>query len=239
MRFIAGIDEAGRGPLAGPVVAAGALFKNGYSNKKITDSKKLSAKNRDDLIERIHNDALDWALVAIGPRTIDRINIRNATRLAMSIVASKLSADLLLIDGNMEIDSLRAQKTVVKGDLLHVEISAASILAKVWRDKIMGELDELFPQYGFAKHAGYPTASHMASLSRFGPSPVHRRSFAPVRRCLASPLQDYEKEEALPEILLIHEASSAAQMDWFTSRRACYPLFSQAGPSNHQQELAL
>jgi len=235
---IAGIDEAGRGPLAGPVVAAAVLFNEGYSCKEITDSKKLSAKKREDLIGRIDRDSLDWTLVAVGPRTIDQLNIRGATHFAMSIAASKLKPDLFLIDGNMEIKTLLPQKTVIKGDQLHVEISAASILAKVWRDKIMGELDELFPQYGFAKHAGYPTASHLACLSRFGPSPVHRRSFAPVRRCLANS-QEVQNQESLPEVLLIHKKSSQTQIDWLTCRRACYPLSNQERPSNYQQELAI
>ena len=122
--LVAGVDEVGRGPLAGPVVAAAVVFEAGYSNKQIKDSKKLSAKSRELLVEVIKNDCLDWAVVAVGHRRIDNLNIREASKLAMSLAAKRIKADLLLIDGNMPLNTKLKQETVVGGDSLHVEISA-------------------------------------------------------------------------------------------------------------------
>jgi ribonuclease HII len=178
---IAGVDEVGRGPLAGPVVAAAAVFKTGYSNPEIKDSKQLSAKKRDYLYEVIRREALDWAIVAVGHRRIAALNIREASRLAMSLALKRVQADYVLVDGNMPIDTDLPQRTVVKGDALHVEISAASILAKVWRDRLMCVLDRRFPGYGFARHAGYPTLQHRLAISRLGPSLVHRLEFSGVK----------------------------------------------------------
>lgn len=179
--LIAGVDEVGRGPLAGPVVAAVAVFEEGYKNPAIKDSKQLSRKKREQLEDVIKGAAQAWAIVSVGPRTIETINIRAATRLAMSMAVSKIRADLVLIDGNMEIETALPQKTVIKGDTLHVEISAASILAKVYRDRLMDDFDQKYPGYDFSKHAGYPTAAHKAAVAALGPCPIHRRTFAGVQ----------------------------------------------------------
>lgn len=186
MRFIAGVDEVGRGPLAGPVVAAAVVFREGYINPEIKDSKKLSAKKRDSLIEVIKRDCVDYAIFAIGPRTIDQMNILQAARLAMSHAVKKIFADLVLVDGNVRIDCHYLQETVVGGDGKHVEIAAASILAKVWRDRLMTELDHYFPGYGLSQHAGYPTPQHLSAISALGPSPIHRFSFGGVKEHVAA-----------------------------------------------------
>lgn len=184
MTLIAGVDEAGRGPLAGPVVAAAAVFESGYNNSEIRDSKKLSAKKRETLFEIIRRDAAAWAIVAVGPRRIDDINIREATRLAMKLAVERIHADIVLIDGNVPIETTLPQRTIVGGDALRVEISAASILAKVWRDRLMCILDTKYPGYGLARHFGYPTSSHRGAIAALGPSPIHRRTFAGVREHL-------------------------------------------------------
>ena len=178
---IAGVDEVGRGPLAGPVVAAAAVFEEGYVNPAIKDSKKLSARARENLIEIIKRDALSWSIVAVGHHRIDEINIREASRLAMKLAVERVDADFVLVDGNVPIDITIPQRTVIKGDALHVEISAASILAKVWRDDCMKVLEAKYPGFGLAGHAGYPTEKHRAAIKELGPSPIHRRSFAGVK----------------------------------------------------------
>ena len=183
--LVAGTDEAGRGPLAGPVAAAAVVFPEGYSNPMIRDSKQLSALKRELLFETIKRDALAWSIVCVGHHRIDRINIREASRLAMALavkrVARKCAVDLVRVDGNVPIHSPLAQETVIGGDRKHVEISAASILAKVYRDRLMKILDEKYPGFGFEKHAGYPTASHREAIASLGPSPVHRRTFRGVK----------------------------------------------------------
>ena len=178
---IAGVDEVGRGPLAGPVVAAAVVFGENYSNSQIKDSKKLSAKKREELIETIKKDALDWSIVAVGHHRIEELNIREASRLAMKLAVERVSADSILVDGNTEIDITVPQKTVIKGDSKHVEIAAASIIAKVWRDNLMKDLDTRYPGYGFGKHAGYPTKVHKEQIAILGPCPVHRKTFRGVR----------------------------------------------------------
>ncbi len=184
MRRIAGVDEVGRGPLAGPVVAAVAVFPAGYQNPDFRDSKKLSAKRREELVPIIQADALEWAIVSVGHHRIEQINIREASRLAMSLCLKRVKADLVLVDGNVPIECNIPQRTVVRGDDLHVEISAASILAKVFRDNLMQTLDEKYPGYGLGKHAGYPTPAHRQAIATLGPSPVHRRTFGGVREYL-------------------------------------------------------
>lgn len=183
-KIIAGIDEAGRGPLAGPVVAATVILPADFYCSEITDSKKLSAKKREELDVVIRENALALSVVAVGARRIDKINIREATKLAMSLslqrVARQLKPDLVLIDGNMPINTNLPQQTVIGGDALHIEISAASILAKVWRDALMQKLDLFYPGYGFSKHAGYPTKLHKQLICNLGPSRVHRRFFSGV-----------------------------------------------------------
>ena len=201
---VAGIDEVGRGPLAGPVVAAAVVLRPKYSNPEIKDSKLLSIKQREILALVIHENAADCAIGVVGIDEIDRLNIQQASLLAMvkAIAGLARRPDCMLIDGNQAIPAglFRMaefsvgvkiyQKTIVKGDRLCLSIAAASVVAKVARDAIMLEYDKLYPQYGFARHKGYGCEEHLDSLRRYGPSPIHRRSFKPVRE--ASPQQkDY------------------------------------------------
>lgn len=178
--LIAGVDEAGRGPLAGPVVAAAVVFPSGYANPAIKDSKQLSPKERERLTRLIKHEAVAWSIKAVGARRIEAFNIRSATRLAMSLAVRGLPADLVLVDGDMPIDTCLPQETIIDGDALRVEISAASILAKTYRDHLMRLLDAKYPGYGLAKHAGYPTQAHRQAIERLGPSRVHRRTFKGV-----------------------------------------------------------
>ncbi|MBN8549668.1 MAG: ribonuclease HII [Deltaproteobacteria bacterium] len=179
--LIAGVDEVGRGPLAGPVVAAAVVFKEGFTHPGIKDSKQLSSKQRELLVPVIKAAAVQWSIVSVGHRRIEALNIREASRLAMSLAVSRIIADLILVDGNVPIVSTITQRTVVGGDALHVEISAASILAKVFRDNLMHVLDEKYPGYTFSKHSGYPTKSHRQAIAELGPCPVHRRTFQGVK----------------------------------------------------------
>lgn len=178
---IAGVDEVGRGPLAGPVVAAAVIFPLGYYNPEIQDSKKLSPSKREQLSAVIKNDALAWAVVSVGHRRIEHLNIREASRVAMALAVKRIDADFVRVDGNVPIDIELPQETVIGGDALHVEISAASILAKVWRDSLMPIFDKRYPGYGFSDHAGYPTAAHRKSIAALGPSAIHRRTFRGVK----------------------------------------------------------
>ncbi|MDY6089858.1 MAG: ribonuclease HII [Bdellovibrionota bacterium] len=179
-KLIAGIDEVGRGPLVGPVVIS-AVILGDYNNNDITDSKKLSPKKREILSSEIKNNAFSWVIVSIGPDIIEEKNILGATLYGMKIAAEKVGADYLLIDGNQKIDTKIPQETVVKGDLLCKEISAASIIAKVWRDNYMKELARNYPQYGFEKHAGYPTKAHIEVIKQYGPTKFHRQAFRGVK----------------------------------------------------------
>ncbi|MDZ4787096.1 MAG: ribonuclease HII [bacterium] len=179
--LIAGVDEVGRGPLAGPVVAAVAVFEKGYINSEIKDSKKLSAKQRELLVEVIKRDAIAWSIVAVGHTRILKLNIREASRLAMALAVRRIDADLILVDGNVEIETHLPQRTVIGGDDLHVEISAASILAKVWRDNLMQVLDKKYPGYGFSKHVGYATKLHRRAVRKLGPCKIHREAFSCVK----------------------------------------------------------
>jgi ribonuclease HII len=183
---IAGVDEAGRGPLAGPVVAAAVIFPEGYKNDLIQDSKKLSAKKREQLYEQIKTDALEWAIVSVGHRRIECFNILGASLLAMSLALKRVNADLVLVDGNKEIPTNVPQKTVIGGDAIHIQISAASILAKVWRDRLMQNIDRRYPGYGLSIHAGYPTKSHRQAIAEKGPSAIHRRTFRGVAEYLVA-----------------------------------------------------
>ncbi|MCB9029429.1 MAG: ribonuclease HII [Deltaproteobacteria bacterium] len=178
---IAGVDEAGRGPLAGPVVAAAVVLPEGYLNQEITDSKKLSAKKRDILFEAITKNALSYSIVCVGHHRIDQLNIREATRVAMKLAVRRVKAEKALIDGNVPIEIDIPQETVIGGDRLHQEISAASILAKVWRDRLMKCLDLKYPGYGLADHAGYPTKKHKEAIELIGPSKIHRKTFRGVK----------------------------------------------------------
>lgn len=183
---IAGVDEAGRGPLAGPVVAAAVILDPARPIAGLADSKRLSPQQRAELAVDIQAQALAWGLGLADVEEIDRLNILQATLLAMCRAVRKLGVAprLVLVDGNRAPPLACKVRTVVRGDANIPAISAASILAKVSRDRIMIELDARYPDYGFAKHKGYPTAEHLAALKRAGVSPLHRISFAPVRRCL-------------------------------------------------------
>ena len=178
-RHICGIDEAGRGPLSGPVVAAACVLKPGTEIAGLNDSKKLSPKKRDLLYNLILEKADDFAIGFATPAEIDDINILNATMLAMrrAIAALKMPADFALVDGNCIRDYPIPARAIVKGDSLSMSVAAASILAKVTRDRLCLEDDRQYPAYGFAKHKGYGTAEHIAALRAFGPCPIHRKTF--------------------------------------------------------------
>ncbi len=180
--IICGVDEAGRGPLAGPVYAA-AVVLGGVRMRGLTDSKLLSPQIRERLRARIEGRAAAWAVASASVEEIDTLNILQATLLAMrrAVEQLALAPAEVLIDGTHCPPLACPARAVVRGDALVAEISAASILAKTARDRHMVELDRLYPQYGFAQHKGYSTPEHMAALRRHGPTPVHRRSFAPVR----------------------------------------------------------
>ena len=192
---VAGIDEVGRGPLAGPVVAAAVILPRGFTHPEIKDSKMLSSKQREKLALIIQQAAQSWALGVIDVDGIDRLNILCASLTAMALALQCLTPkpDYVLIDGNQKIpleffaefgsNSAQplSQKTIVKGDQLCLSIAAASIVAKVARDQMMVDFDKQYPEYGFAGHKGYASAAHLAALQRYGPTPIHRRSFKPVR----------------------------------------------------------
>lgn len=183
---VAGVDEVGRGPLVGDVVTAAVILDSARPIVGLADSKKLSEKKRLALYDEIRDKALAYAIGRCSPAEIDRLNILHATMLAMQRAVAGLSVrpGFVLVDGNRVPDFAIAAQAVVKGDALVAEISAASILAKVTRDREMAELDARFPDYGFARHKGYPTAEHLARLQQFGVTEYHRRSFRPVREAL-------------------------------------------------------
>lgn len=188
--IVAGVDEAGRGPLAGPVVVAAVVLNPEWLIDGLDDSKKLNEKRREELFPLIIERSLAWSVVAIEPAEIDRINILQATLLGMQQAVGQLlpPPSLALIDGNQAPQLDCAVRTIVQGDSLEPAISAASILAKVTRDRLMKKLHIDYPDYGFDRHKGYPTADHLARLARYGPCPIHRRSFAPVRKVTAGGL---------------------------------------------------
>lgn len=178
-RIIAGVDEAGRGPLAGPVVAGAVILKEFSFKETIDDSKKLSAKKR----ERAYIEILKKAIVGIGivdEKEIDRINIYRATLKAMELAILNLPIppDYIIVDGNMKLPARCPVRSIVKGDSKSLSIAAASIVAKVTRDKMMLRFHEKYPQYGFAQHKGYATRMHIGAISAHGLSPIHRRSFS-------------------------------------------------------------
>ncbi len=186
--LIAGVDEAGRGPLAGPVYAAAVILDPARLVLGLADSKTLSAARRDTLALEIRAHALCWALGMATVEEIDRLNILQASLLAMTraVAALSMAPSLALVDGNRAPSLACTVRTIVGGDASEPAISAASILAKVARDAVMCSLDALYPGYGFARHKGYPTVAHVSALEQLGVSPVHRRSFGPVRRLLES-----------------------------------------------------
>ena len=176
-RLIAGIDEAGRGPLAGPVVVAGVIMPMDNLIQGINDSKKLSAKKRDALFDQIMSTALDVQVAIVDCNTIDEINILNATKQGMlQCINGFEQVDRVLIDA-VKLDAKVPTLSIIKGDALSYSIAAASIIAKVTRDRLMLEIDKQYPQYNFAKHKGYGTAEHIRLLKEHGPCPEHRRTF--------------------------------------------------------------
>ncbi|MCL6360429.1 ribonuclease HII [Pectobacterium polaris] len=183
---IAGVDEVGRGPLVGAVVTAAVILDPTRPIAGLADSKKLSEKRRLSLYDEIKEKALAWSLGRAEPEEIDQLNILHATMLAMQRAVAGLAVvpDFVLIDGNRCPALPMSAQAVVKGDSRVAEISAASIMAKVTRDREMVELDQRFPAYGFAQHKGYPTAFHLEKLAALGATEFHRRSFAPVKRAL-------------------------------------------------------
>jgi len=179
---IAGIDEAGRGPLAGPVVAAAVIFPSQVNIPGLNDSKKLSTKKREELFPKIQEISVSYGMAVVGQKVIDKINILQAARLAMKQAVEKLkiTPGLLLIDGNQKIDSTLNQWAIVKGDSRSLSIAAASVLAKVTRDRIMDDYHKLYPQYEFNRHKGYGTKLHKHLIQEHGPCPIHRNTFKGV-----------------------------------------------------------
>lgn len=194
MMLLGGIDEAGRGPLAGPVTAAAVVLPPGLRISGLNDSKKLSEQAREELYEQICELAITWAVASLGPRVIEQVNILEAARRAMAEAAHSVCRTLakrrrrascyFLVDGNTPLVSSVVHETVVKGDSLLACISAASILAKVTRDREMKKYDRSYPGYGFAEHKGYGTKAHRERIKAIGPSAIHRRTFAGVREYL-------------------------------------------------------
>lgn len=181
--LIAGVDEAGRGPLAGSVYAAAVIFDEGVYIEGVNDSKKLTPKKRDALYDEIISKARAYSIFAVDEKKIDEVNILNATYLAFqgAIANLKEKPDFVLIDGNRAQGIEIPFETVVKGDSLSFSIAAASILAKVARDRYIEEADKLYPQYGFAAHKGYGTKAHLDAIREYGPCPIHRLTFKGVR----------------------------------------------------------
>jgi ribonuclease HII len=204
-RLVAGVDEVGRGSLFGPVVAAAVVLEPSYRIRGLRDSKLLVAERREVLAERIREHAVAWAIAAVDAARIDQINIYHASRLAMHQAVAQLtpSADYLLVDA-MRLHCEVPQQAIIHGDALSASIAAASILAKVNRDKMISEWDPVFPVYGLHSNKGYSTPKHLAALREHGPSPLHRQSFAPVwnapipQEMLDFMLQD--SEAAVPEV---------------------------------------
>lgn len=180
-RLVAGVDEVGRGSLFGPVVAAAVILDPAYRIRGLRDSKLLPAERREILAERIREHCIAWAIAAVDAARIDQINIYQASRLAMreAVLQLKVVPDHLLIDA-LHLDCELPQQAIIHGDALSASIAAASILAKVARDQLVSEWDAVFPAYGLASNKGYSTPHHIAALREHGPSPMHRRSFAPV-----------------------------------------------------------
>lgn len=179
-KYIAGIDEAGRGPLAGPVVAGAVILPKDCLLEGVNDSKKLSEKKREKLYDDIIENALAWGVGIVDHTVIDEINILNATRKAMKLALENLQVkpDYILIDAEKKVDTNNIPYLpIIKGDALSISIGAASIIAKVTRDRIMREYDKVFPMYGFEKHKGYGTKAHVEALKEYGPCMIHRKSF--------------------------------------------------------------
>lgn len=181
--FEAGVDEAGRGPLAGPVVVAAVILPSEYDLKSLDDSKRLSALKRERLVPQIEAQAIAFQVEFVEVDEIDQVNILQATLNGMQRAVGKLqpAPHRVIIDGNRAPSLSCEVKTVIGADRLIASVSAASVLAKVYRDRLMQRMHHLYPDYGFDRHKGYPTPQHLACLRRLGPCPIHRKSFAPVR----------------------------------------------------------
>lgn len=179
IKVICGVDEAGRGPFAGPVVAAACILPDGFVIEGLNDSKKLREKKREELFDIIINNALAYSIASASVEEIEELNILNATMLAMNraVDSLEIKPDLALIDGNASRGFKIKTKTVVKGDATSPSIAAASILAKVTRDRMCYDFDKDYPEYGFAKHKGYGTAAHIKAILEYGVTPIHRPSF--------------------------------------------------------------
>lgn len=198
-KLIGGIDEAGRGPLAGPVVAACVIMKPDFELKNeklklVKDSKKLTAKKREELFEIIFTELYEVGIGITDHITIDKINILQASFLAMKKALGSLKSkpDFLMVDGNQPIPNLTLKQTaIIKGDEKIFSIAAASIIAKVTRDRIMSDWHEKFPQYDFFRHKGYGTRAHLSALEKYGPCPIHRLSFTPVKDCRKNLVKAY------------------------------------------------
>lgn len=178
-KYICGVDEAGRGPLCGPVVAAACILPDGLVIEGLNDSKKLTPAKREKLFDIIKCSAVSYCIAEASVEEIDRLNILEADLLAMHRAVDGLcvNADYAIVDGNIARGFAVPSKAIIKGDMLSYSISAASVLAKVYRDRLCDELDKIYPEYGIAKHKGYGTAQHMNALRQFGPSPIHRKQF--------------------------------------------------------------
>jgi ribonuclease HII len=180
---VAGVDEAGRGPLAGPVVAAAVVLAPGGRWEGLDDSKLVAPDMREEIFARVLNEARAFSWSVLGARAIDRSNILRASLEAMrrAVCRLRVAPDLVLVDGDYPVPGLTCnQRAIVDGDARLISIAAASVVAKVVRDRIMGRLDRVWPNYGFARHKGYATPEHLAALACHGPCPLHRYSFAPV-----------------------------------------------------------
>jgi ribonuclease HII len=207
-RLVAGVDEVGRGPLFGPVVAAAVILPAGVEFaghfEGLNDSKKLSEEERVHFDARVREAALAWAVAEVDVQTIDRINILQASRLAMRLAVEALGSqgcvpDHLLIDGNQKIDAVCRQTTIVQGDARSLSIAAASVIAKVYRDRLLCELDARFPGYGLARNKGYATPEHREAIVRLGITELHRRSFAPVAALFEVEVESIDLEMVLFE----------------------------------------
>jgi len=186
-KTLLGIDEAGRGPLAGPMVVAGVVFPIGYESGDINDSKQLTEKKREELYDVVIRDALWYDIKIVEPAVIDELNPLAADRKAMTEIALAAPTDIILTDAvDLYID--KEVTAIIKGDAKSCSIAAASILAKVTRDRIMVEYDKQYPEYGFAKHKGYGTKDHLEALRKYGVTPIHRKSYKPVFDCLQETL---------------------------------------------------
>lgn len=184
-KVIIGLDEAGRGPMAGPLVVAAVIFEKGYYNELINDSKQLSEKKREALYDIIIQDALAYQIEIINVQEVDALNVYQASKQGMirAIKHISIKPDYALTDA-MPLGDVIDHQAIVKGDALSMSIGAASILAKVTRDRMMKEYDQQYPEYGFKNHKGYPTKQHKEALKKYGVTPIHRRSFQPVKEVL-------------------------------------------------------